>query len=368
VSPLNWGLGHATRIIPIIHSLRALGARVWLASDGPVASLLAAEFPDLPMLKLEGYRIRYPGQGWLFIPSMLAQLPSLLNVISREKVWLHRMQRDFGWDMVISDNRYGLHHPDTRNILLTHQVYPRSGFALIPRNLLHRIHRRFMRPFDEIWIPDAAGSDNLSGALSHPPPAGISHRYIGPLSRFKYIKAVGVPTLEQDSYYLALLSGPEPQRSLFEKKILATMQGLDLPLVLVRGLPGQAEQDLLQENLMVYNHADPGLLSSLLRGAAGVVCRAGYSTVMDLVCLGKKALLVPTPGQTEQVYLAGYLSRRGYFPTMDQDGFSMIKAIDMLRMHQGIAPAADFTEYQRFLESLATEPGEHPHLFTRSPA
>jgi hypothetical protein len=320
------------------------------------------------MLKLEGYRIRYPGQGWLFIPSMLAQFPSLLNVISREKVWLHRMQRDIGWDMVISDNRYGLHHPDMRNILLTHQVYPRSGFALIPLNLLHRIHRRFMRPFDEIWIPDAAGGDSLSGDLSHPPPVGIRHRYIGPLSRFNDIEAVGVPPLEPGSYYLALLSGPEPQRSLFEKKILSTMQGLDLPLVLVRGLPGQAPQDLSQENLIVYNHAGPGLLASLLRGAAGVVCRAGYSTVMDLACLGKKALLVATPGQTEQVYLAGYLSGRGYFPTMDQEGFSLVKAIDMLRLHQGIAPAADFSAYHRFLESLSPQPGEHPHLFTRSPA
>lgn len=368
MSPLNWGLGHATRIIPLVHSLRALGAQVWLASDGPVASLLAAEFPDLPMLKLEGYRIRYPGQGWLFIPSMLGQLPSILNVISREKVWLRRMQRDFGWDVVISDNRYGLHHPATRNILLTHQVYPRAGFAFIPRNLLHRIHRRFMRPFDEIWIPDAAGDDNLSGALSHPPPAGICHRYIGPLSRFKDAQAGAVPPLAPESYYLALLSGPEPQRSLFEKKILSTMQGLALPLVLVRGLPGQAQQDFLPENITVYNHADPGLLASLLRGAAGVVCRAGYSTVMDLACLGKKALLVPTPGQTEQVYLAGYLSRRGYFPTMDQEGFSMVKAIDMLHMHGGIAPAADFTLYHRFLESLALKPGEPPHLFTRSPA
>jgi UDP-N-acetylglucosamine transferase subunit ALG13 len=288
---------------------------------------------------------------------MLSQLPRLINAISSEKVWLDEMQRKYCWDFIVSDNRYGIYHASARSILVTHQLYPTFWKVRLPDVMLHHMHRRLMRPFDEVWIPDAAGAVNLSGDLSHPPAKGMTCHYIGPLSRLH--PAVGEPPfgLRTGQYLLALVSGPEPQRSILEGKILASVDDFQKPVVLVRGLPGSADTPAGKERLTIINHADPSTLASLVVHAGWVVCRSGYSTVMDLVRLGKRALLVPTPGQTEQEYLADYLQDRGFFPAMPQAVFTLEAALEKLQAHGGWLPVIDFAEHQSFLAKRFVQTG-----------
>jgi hypothetical protein len=317
-------------MVPVVRSLQDAGARVTLAGSGAVASLLSAEFPSLELLHLEGYGIRYPRLGRNFAPYLLAQVPRVYNAISAEKVWLEKQLTHRHWDWVISDNRYGLHHPSVRSILVTHQLFPRSGRPWMPVSLLHRVHRLLMRPFNDIWVPDIADGDGLSGALSHPPPGDLPVTYIGPLSRLSPSKC-GLPAgLDPGKFLLALISGPEPQRTIFEAAIRAQAGSISMPLVLVRGLPNLDAKATWEGSLLTMPHAPAEFLAALVSQAGWIICRSGYSTLMDLVKLGRSAMLVPTPGQPEQEYLAGYLEARGWFRQMRQEALSLSLAAERL--------------------------------------
>jgi hypothetical protein len=323
-------------MIPLVRCLLAAGARVTLAGSGATARLLSAEFPALEMLHLEGYGIRYPRNGQFFAPYLLTQVPKVYNAISREKVWLQHQLSARHWDWVISDNRYGLHNSSVKSILLTHQLFPRSGQSWIPDALLHRLHRRLMRPFDEIWVPDFAEGEGLSGRLSHPISGDLPVTYIGPLSRLSPEASALPEGLQPGKYLLALVSGPEPQRSIFEEVILAQAQSLAMPVVLLRGLPGTDHHAVWSGNVLMLSHAPATQLSALVNGAGWIVCRSGYSTLMDLAQLGRTAMLVPTPGQPEQEYLAGHMEAMGWFLRVRQDRLSLNRAMEQLSMHRGI--------------------------------
>ncbi len=323
-------------MIPLVRCLLDAGARVTLAGSGAISRLLSAEFPALEMLHLEGYGIRYPRNGQFFAPYLLTQIPGVYNAISREKVWLQQQLSARHWDWVISDNRYGLHHPSVKRILITHQLFPRSGQSWIPDALLRRVHRRLMRPFDEIWVPDFADGEGLSGRLSHPIPGDLPVTFIGPLSRLSPEASALPEGLQPGKYLLALVSGPEPQRSIFEEAILAQARSLPVPVVLLRGLPGTDHHAGLSGNVLMLPHAPATQLSALVNGAGWIVCRSGYSTLMDLAQLGRTAMLVPTPGQPEQEYLAGHMEAMGWFLQVRQDRLSLLEAMKQLSMHRGV--------------------------------
>jgi hypothetical protein len=338
-------------MVPVVRSLLAAGARVTLAGTGAVSRLLSAEFPQLELLHLEGYGIRYPRKGRYFAAYLLSQLPRVYNAISAEKAWLERHLSARRWDWVISDNRYGLHHPSLKSILVTHQLYPRSGLAWLPDDLLHRVHRRLMRPFDEIWVPDLAGGEGLSGRLSHPPPGDLPVTYIGPLSRL-LPGTTGLPEgLTPGEYFLALVSGPEPQRSIFEQAIREEAGSLHVPVVLVRGLPGLEQADGWSGQVLSMRHASPELLSAMISQAGWILCRSGYSTLMDLARMGRTAMLVPTPGQPEQEYLARHMETMGWFPQMRQESLSLAGIMDRLSSFTGRIPDSGFSDIDALMAS-----------------
>jgi hypothetical protein len=321
-------------MIPVVKTLLDAGALVTLAGSGAISRLLSAEFPGLEMLHLDGYGIRYPRNGQFFASYLLTQVPGVYNAISREKVWLQQQLSNRHWDWVISDNRYGLYHPSLKSILVTHQLYPRSGHTWLPDALLHQVHRRLVRPFDEIWVPDLADGEGLSGRLSHPPPGDLPVTYIGPLSRLSPEASGLTEGLQPGKYLLALVSGPEPQRSMFEQTILAQAQSLPVPVVLLRGLPGAEDQAGWSGNVLMLPHAPARQLSALVSQAGWIVCRSGYSTLMDLVQLRRTAMLVPTPGQPEQEYLAGHMEAMGWFPQVPQAGLSLSLALERLSTYR----------------------------------
>jgi UDP:flavonoid glycosyltransferase YjiC (YdhE family) len=316
VAPLDWGLGHATRCIPLIHQFLKFDCEVIIAAEGQQRQLLAAEFPALPMLDLAGYRLQYGKNKLHTLMKIILQVPKILIRINHEKKWLEKTHRDKHLDIVIADNRYGLHHPGIISVFMTHQLLIKSSFGKWVDRLLQKINYRYIRRFNYCWVPDAASNDkNLAGELSHPArlPGGM-HRYMGALSR---IKKEHIPSTRK---LLVLLSGPEPQRSIFEQKVSEQLNQLQRPALLVRGLAGTqtAPGGALLE---IHQHLPSAQMQRAINEAGIIISRSGYSTIMDLLPLGKKCVFIPTPGQPEQEYLAAYLAAKGWCCTASQDNF-----------------------------------------------
>jgi uncharacterized protein (TIGR00661 family) len=306
------------------------------------------------MLDLPGYEIEYAASGWGLALKIVAQIPKLLDAIKEEQAWLQKVVAEQRIDAVISDNRYGLSHPQVRSVFMTHQLCIKVPLK-IAEAFLQDAAYQYINRFHECWVPDAEGEPNLAGDLSHPQnlPA-IPVSYTGPLSRFSE------QTATEEDYLLVLLSGPEPQRSLLEQRILEDLQGYTDLVVLVRGLPGLEEEMTVAENVKVFHHLPAAELEAVVRKASMVISRSGYSTVMDLAALQKRSILIPTPGQTEQEYLARHLMKQNLAFCVDQSKFRLKTVLAMARQFsyqpfdvpQGSALQ---TTIRRFLLSLLTE-------------
>lgn len=322
IAPLDWGLGHTTRCIPIIRHLTALGHQVVVAGTGAQLSLLRPQFPQLTLVPLEGYAVRYGTTRRGFAPAILRQLPRLLGVIGRERRWLQRLAGEQRIDGIISDNRYGLFHPKIPSVILTHQPRVLTGLGPIADALVRRLHYRLLGRFGQCWIPDVAGTPNLGGRLSHPQPLPARATYLGLLSHLQP-QATG----KGGGYLLVLLSGPEPQRTLLSRILWQQVVPYDGQVVFVEGsddcpLPGP-----VPEHVRYHRRLTPAGLQPLLEGAGLVICRSGYSTLMDLSLLQQKAVLIPTPGQTEQEYLGRHLQAQGVHLCFSQEKFSLAVAL-----------------------------------------
>ena len=324
VTPLDWGLGHATRSIPIIRELINQNCDVWLAGEGTQKELLKTEFPGLPFLDLPGYRIRYAKTKKGLLWKMIQQGPKMRRAILYEHQWLKRVVKEFHFDAVISDNRYGLYHSEIPCIFITHQLLIKSSAGKWTEKILQKRNYRYIDRFAECWVPDIEGENNLAGELSHPvkKPA-IPVRYIGLLSRFRFSPSGS----GGKNHLLIILSGPEPQRSLLEDKIIKEIGHYNGTAAVVRGLPGSASLIPSSNMIRIYNHLPADKLNDEMLQAEYIISRSGYSTIMDAVMLQKKTILIPTPGQTEQEYLGDHLMKKGVAVSITQKEFSLNKAL-----------------------------------------
>jgi len=323
---LNWGLGHATRCIPIIDKLLKRGHQVVLASDGLALELLKREFANLPFVELPAYNIRYPQKGSMFM-AMLWQTPRLLKTIEQSHQFVTKIVEEYNVDCIISDNRYGCFCKDVHSIFLTHQVnipLPK-GFGFF-KTMVDKQNFSYINQYSELWIPDVEGHV-VSGALSFKNErCVIKSRFVGLLSRMKW-KAV-----ERADFVLVVLSGPEPQRSIFEQKIMNQSKFYDGEVVLVRGSQANSKFNVPKpDNLTLIDLADSTALNDLLLKARYIICRSGYSSIMDLLALQRTAFIVPTPGQTEQELLAKRLSEQLLFVSCPQSLFNLNKATKALK-------------------------------------
>lgn len=306
VSPLDWGLGHATRCVPIIHSYLQKGAEVEIASAIKHRIFFAQEFPNLAWHEVPAYDIKYPRHGWQMPLWLLSRLPHIKKIMREENRWLATLCEKQKYTQIISDNRFGFFNKKTKSIYITHQLriaFPQPFTAF--EKIGEKVHKSLMKNFDEIWVPDYEEFPGLAGKLSHPSYADERVKYVGPLSRL--LSESGSEDLQDFSVsktidILALISGPEPQRSFFEKfavKFLAENPGNHC---IVRGLPDETE--IPDFPFLAFNHLPAADLRQKILASQTVLCRSGYSTLMDLNLLKANAVLVPTPGQTEQIYLA----------------------------------------------------------------
>lgn len=319
VVPLDWGLGHATRCIPVIRELLAQGAEVWMAGEGAQEQILTYEFPGVPFLPLQGYRVQYGKTAQSLIWKMIRQGPKIQKAIRAEHNWLQKTVNQYAIDAVISDNRYGLFHKSILSVFLTHQLQIISPWGKWAERILQKKNYKYISRFTECWLPDEKGDENFAGSLSHPllKPA-IPVRYIGLLSRFAKQQVT-----EKKNHLLFLISGPEPQRSIFENKIIDEISHYKGTVIVVRGLPGHHSIIPSTDMIRFYNHLPSNELNKVMQEAEYIISRSGYSTIMDAMMLGKKCIFIPTPGQTEQQYLGDYLMKKMIAPCFEQKQFSL---------------------------------------------
>lgn len=308
VAPLDWGLGHTTRCIPIISYLLKNGHQVYAATSGASAQLLIENFPDISIIPLEGYNIKYAKSKTAFAFKILSQLPQIIKTIRNEHAWLQKIVLKYQIDAVISDNRYGLYHSKVKNVILTHQVQILSGMGSFADSCLRFFHRRMLEKFDTCWVVDEAKAPGLSGILAHPKSLPKNTNYLGLLSQFESLQFDTVP--QKENQFLILLSGPEPMRTQLET--LLWQQSIALTghtFTFVAGKPNAKAPQTIPKHIQWYSHLKAAPLVLEILKAKGIICRSGYTTLMDLKMLQRPAILIPTPGQTEQEYLAQQLSR-----------------------------------------------------------
>jgi predicted glycosyltransferase len=308
VCPLDWGLGHATRCIPIIRELMHLEAEVIIAGDGDAIKLLKIQFPQLTFIYFKGYTIKLYTNLSAGL-SVAFQIPGILYRISQENKHLNKLVADHNIDVVISDNRYGLWSRKALSILITHQPNIIPPFLPdLAGPLLRSVTRYIIRKYHECWIPDYAGEPNLSGKLSHGYPLPANVRFIGLLSRFEsvtsHLSATQDEIINSNYDLVALVSGPEPQRTAFERLLKTQLVDSDQISLLLRGKLTNNEAVEKLGNLTVINHLSADDLYQVLTKRPVIICRGGYSTLMDIEFTGNKVICIPTPGQTEQEYLA----------------------------------------------------------------
>ena len=308
VAPLDWGLGHATRCIPLIKFFLENNIKVHIAGNGNSLALLRQEFPELKFSELPGYNIRYSKHSAVLGLKLMLQSPGILRAIKKEHQATKNLIDEFGFDLILSDNRYGCYSTRVHSIFLGHQLKLK-----LPRPLgwINNFNKKLINRFDECWVPDYANDPNLSGELSHNI-NGIKAKFIGPLSRFHSTKNTP-PKFK----YLAIISGPEPQRSKFYETLLPRLLHLNTPSVIALGNPSENQvKDL--GSVQVYSHLGSEQLNKLINESEHIICRSGYSSIMDMVAMEKRTFIVPTPGQTEQEYLADYLDGRLGFSKINQ--------------------------------------------------
>jgi uncharacterized protein (TIGR00661 family) len=349
VAPLDWGLGHATRCIPLIKALLLNGYTVVLAAEGAQAVLLKQEFPDLTMLPLQGYRVQYASSRAGLAFRLILQAPRILNTIRKEHSWLESVIRQYAIDLVISDNRYGLYTKEIPCVFITHQLTIKAPFRWLER-WIQQMNYRYINRFTACWVPDAAGEDSLAGVLSHPGKMPkIPVQYIGLLCRWEQ----GTTTSLYD--YMALLSGPEPQRSILEQALRNALTQLPGKKIMVRGKPGDTENISGTNALTIADHLQGDALPEKIRQSEIIICRSGYTTLMELVTLQKKMVLIPTPGQTEQEYLAKRFAEKKWSVVLDQqqiNAYNLQTAIQQLRPPAVIFPVFNTDQLPDLLAAL----------------
>lgn len=328
VCPMDWGLGHASRDVEVIHNLLQSGFEVILGADGAPLLFLREHFPKLEYLVIPSYKISYPNKGSMVL-KMLYSVPKIIWGIWKEHQLLKEIIKKKRIDLVISDNRFGLWNKKVRTVFISHQLWIKSPKSLrYAEPIINRINHWFINKYDECWVPDFENAPFLAGDLAHPVKKSSNVKYMGPLSRFKLpLSAAKEDLIAAEKFdILVILSGPEPQRSLLEQQIVAQLLKERFKTLIIRGKPGEFEQ-FEQENIRFINHLNSFRMRKFIIETPVIICRSGYSSVMDLITLQKSAILIPTPGQTEQEYLAECLKEKMWFYSVTQKDFELEKAM-----------------------------------------
>ena len=307
-------MGHATRSVPILEVLINEGFEVEMASDGAALAYLSERFPSMKLHQLPGYDVQYAsstfwGNAW----SIASKVSSATQ---REHKSIDKIVTGFQPDIIISDNRYGCYHTSAHNIFITHQLQvPLQN--LILRKLSRSMIRQKLKKFDEVWIPDVDRADRVTRSMSSP--LRENCKLIGMLSQ---LNSKPLPIIKNS--LLILLSGPEPARTVLERRLLDFNLHNKYDVTLIRGFSdGQKIQSNNQINVIDVAHHEA--LETCISSSEIIICRSGYSTIMDLTCLNRSAIFIPTPGQPEQKELGAQMHEMKRGVCISQSDLTMKK-------------------------------------------
>jgi len=318
-------LGHATRCIPIINALITHNYEPIIASDGAALEFLKKEFQQLKTFELPSYNVSYPKKAKNFKLKLIKDAPYLIKTIQKEKKVIEALVETEKIDGIISDNRFGVRHNDIPSVFITHQLRVLSGSTTW---LSSKLHQKIISKFDECWVPDHIGTTNLSGDLGHTDTFKSCVKYLGPLTRFKKLN------INTKYDLLVLLSGPEPQRTYLEEKLLEELNHYNGKVLLIKGIISTKQIKETKKNIVIYNFMTSKALEVAINESNVILSRSGYTTIMDLEKLEKKAFFIPTPGQFEQEYLAKKLTKEGIAPSCNQEDFK-IKMLSDTKNYSG---------------------------------
>jgi len=323
VCPLDWGLGHAARMVPVIEMIEKNGGNVIIAADNSPLDFLKQRFPKIAHIKLSGYSPSYPPNGNMAL-AMIKSLPEMMREAKKANEELQIIIDKFNIDAVISDNRYELSTSKKPSIFITHQLnIQTSGWQAIGKPIINMLVNHYVSKFNEIWIPDVTGGFQLSGQLSVSNKFNNKSYRIGLLSRFS---SIPIRNFTDSLDILIILSGPEPQRTILEKLLLAQALVSKLKITMLLAKPGKSI-NIKVDNVRLISHLPDVEFAQAIQSAKVIISRPGYSTLMDLSVFNKKAIFIPTPGQTEQEYLAKRLFEKGIAFSQSQNNFNLSEAI-----------------------------------------
>ena len=365
VAPLDWGLGHATRCVPVVREFLRAGAEVELAVVKANANFFREVFPDLRQRLAPSYNIVYPKHGYNMALWLLKNSVHLNAVMRYEHHFAEEMVKRHGYDVLFSDNRFAFYSKNALSIYMTHQrriAFPRAFAAFERIGVMW--HANIMRKFDEVWVPDLEIYPGYAGSLSHSgaTPGDKPMRFVGTLSRFSEMGNVGnalgnasapvglereVDLMSMSEFMahsanvewdaapevrpqgmraaykvVAVVSGVEPARTQFEQQLREALQQIPGQHMMILGKPSAEQKTWTEGNIEFHTHLATNDFAEAVKRADFVVSRGGYSTVMDMAELGAKCIFVPTPGQFEQIVLAHDLSKAGYAVEIPADELS----------------------------------------------
>ncbi len=392
ICPLDWGLGHASRCVPIIYELLNQKFKVIIAADNLPLEFLKKEFQDVEFVKFPSfYKISY-SKKVPFSIKLFFQIPKIILGIYKENIFLKKIINKLNIDIVISDNRFGLFNKNIFTIFITHQILIKMPFYLKFLEFpIYFLNKYIIEKYNLLWIPDNEKSPFFSGDLSHKNKLPKNAKFIGILSRFSinkknadifkkkfFIKNADIFKKKffvkkshifkkfffskksryfQKKFFfqknadifkkkfsvkniqffekifferskfkkiLIILSGIEPQRTLLENILVENFKHSADKIRLIRGKPNE-KKFFKKNNILFFSHLKSDKMKKMIKSSHLIICRSGYSSVMDLLILKKKAILIPTPGQTEQEYLSDFLKSKKLFYSVSQNNFNFEK-------------------------------------------
>jgi UDP:flavonoid glycosyltransferase YjiC (YdhE family) len=347
VSPLNWGLGHASRDVPVIRELLRHHHEVTIAAEGNALLLLQREFPTCKTIDLPDYPLAN-NTGRFFFPRFTAHVPTLVKAFSDERKNLRKILTDTRYDLIISDSRPGVYSETIPSIQITHQIHQSFPFYAWPIECIGLyINGRAFRKYGKIIIPDnPPGPLSLAGKLSRTSFTGAANQsyYSGILASIPRVS--GIKQID----YLFLISGMEPQRTALEKILLPEIGDLPGKKVVLLGKPSEDRVSDLDDDTTIYSYVSYREKVELMSAAKFIVSRSGYTTMMDLAEIdAKKGLFIPTAGQWEQEYLSAYYKRKGWFKSVSQFRVRLAEDIDEARDYSGFPDMPKTEENVRML-------------------
>lgn len=355
---LNWGLGHAVHSVPMIRSL-SKNNEVILAATGRALAFLKDEFPHLQSINLPDYTIQYASKQRLLVVRLILQVPAMLVSLLREHWQTEKIVRERDIDLIFSDNRYGVYSRNVPSFFITHQLRFKLPARLRKFEVISEwFNRWYFRKYSGVLVLDEAGKENMAGDLAHSGKI-CRHPKLTYIGLWSTVHKENVP---QDIDVLAVISGPEPHRGIFGKKVIEQMKNMPGNKVVILGKPEDTEKDYSYPGLQVYSFKNRKEVNDLLNRAKIVVCRSGYSSTTDLVSLKKPALMVPTPGQTEQEYQAEYYRDKGYFYMVSQEEMNLSVDLKTAKKFSRIKESRlKVNQYDLFYKALGERLPEKDH-------